>query len=102
MILKYKKHKNIKSIKVLIPQYIECRLAGVLRCCANPHSCVSQFNSKFAQQILDTEHTCSPMDQTMEILHDEKKGQKLNTLKWFQTYNVTKKALQFLAYRLFI
>jgi hypothetical protein len=38
-------------------------------------------NSKFAQHILDTGYTYNSIDQTTEILHIEKKGQKLNTLK---------------------
>jgi radical SAM protein with 4Fe4S-binding SPASM domain len=38
-------------------------------------------NSKFAQYILDTGHTHSTIDQTMKVLHIEKKGQKLNTLE---------------------
>jgi hypothetical protein len=42
-----------------------------------------QQNSKFAQHILETEHTCSPIDQTVEILHIENKGPKLNTLERF-------------------
>jgi hypothetical protein len=51
-------------------------------------------NSKFAQHILETGHTYNMMDQTMEVLHIEKKGHKLNTLERLYIYDLTKKGLQ--------
>jgi signal recognition particle GTPase len=54
----------------------------------------NRHNSKFAQHMLGTGHAYNLIDQTVEILHTEKKEQKLNTLKRFQVYNLTKKALQ--------
>jgi hypothetical protein len=44
--------------------------------------------------MLETGHTCSTIDQTMEIRHMEKKGPKLNTLERFYIYDLTKKGLQ--------
>jgi hypothetical protein len=51
-------------------------------------------NSKFAQNILGTRHDYDTIDKTMEILHIEKKGHKLNTLDRFHIYDRTKKGLQ--------
>jgi hypothetical protein len=51
-------------------------------------------NSKFAQHILETEHTYNTMDQTLEVLHIEKEGPKLNTLERLYIYHLTKKGLQ--------
>jgi hypothetical protein len=38
-------------------------------------------NSKFVQHVLETGYVYDKMDQTMKILHIEKKGQKINTLE---------------------
>jgi hypothetical protein len=54
----------------------------------------NKHNAKFAQHILDTAYAFNSIDQTMEILLIEKKGQKLNTLERFQIYNLTKTASQ--------
>jgi hypothetical protein len=54
----------------------------------------NKHNSGFAQHILDTGHIYDSINQTMEVLHVEKKEQKLNTLERFHIYNLTKKALQ--------
>jgi hypothetical protein len=54
----------------------------------------NKSNSKFAQHILDTGHTYNTIDQTMKILHIEKKGHKLNTLERFEIFNLTTKAVQ--------
>jgi hypothetical protein len=51
-------------------------------------------NCKFAQHILETGHEYDTLDQSMEILHTEKKGSKLNTLERFHIYDITKKGLQ--------
>jgi hypothetical protein len=58
-------------------------------------SCLSYvFHRAFAQHILDTGHAYNTIDETMKVLHIEKKGQKLNTLEHFQIYNLTKKSVQ--------
>jgi hypothetical protein len=54
----------------------------------------NRSNSKFAKHILDTGHSYNTIDQTMEILHIEKKGHKLNTLERFEIYTLTKKSMQ--------
>jgi hypothetical protein len=51
-------------------------------------------HSKFASHILDSGHSYNTMDQTLEVLHIEKKGLKLNTLGRFYIYDLTKKGLQ--------
>jgi hypothetical protein len=51
-------------------------------------------NSKFAQHILDTGYEYDTLEQTMKILHVEKKGPKLNTLERFYIDDITKKDLQ--------
>jgi hypothetical protein len=51
-------------------------------------------NSKFAQHILETGHDYDTIDQSMKILHTEKKGSKLNTLQRFHIYDLAKRGLQ--------
>jgi hypothetical protein len=48
-------------------------------------------NSKYAQHILDTQHTYSNTQETMDILHFEKKGPLMNTL---EQYSLWKENLQ--------
>jgi hypothetical protein len=40
-------------------------------------------SSKFAQHVLDTQHTYGTMEETMDILQFGKKGAQLNTLERF-------------------
>jgi hypothetical protein len=47
-------------------------------------------NSKFTQHILENGHTYNTMDQTMEVLHIEKKGPKFNILERLYIYDLTK------------
>jgi hypothetical protein len=54
----------------------------------------SKQNSKYAQHILDTEHTFGTIDQPSETSHIKKKGQSLNTPEWFHIYNLSKQGLQ--------
>jgi hypothetical protein len=54
----------------------------------------NRHNLKYAQHMLDTGHAYNTMDQTMKILHIDKKRHKLNTLKRLEIYILTKKALQ--------
>jgi hypothetical protein len=44
--------------------------------------------------MLDTGHTCSTIDQTMEVLHIEKKGQEFNTWERFHICSLNKETLQ--------
>lgn len=50
-------------------------------------------NSKFTQHILETGHEYITLDQTVEILHIDKKEPKLNTLERSHIYDITKKGL---------
>jgi hypothetical protein len=45
------------------------------------------------QHILDTLHTYGTMEDTMDILHVEKKGALMNTLKRFHICNLSKENL---------
>jgi hypothetical protein len=47
-------------------------------------------NFKYAQHILDTQQTYSNIQETMDILHIEKKGPLMNTLEQFHIYNLWK------------
>jgi hypothetical protein len=47
-------------------------------------------NSKYAQHILDTQHTYSNIHETMDILQFEKKGPLMNTLEQFHIYSLWK------------
>jgi ribosomal protein S25 len=51
-------------------------------------------NSRYAQHILDTEHTYGTMQDTMEVLHVERKGPLLNTLERFHIYSLWKDNMQ--------
>ena len=45
--------------------------------------------SKFAH-LLDNRHSIGPMENTMEVLHINKKGNMMNTQEKFHIYNVTR------------
>jgi hypothetical protein len=51
-------------------------------------------NSKFGQHILNTEYEYDTLEQTMKILHAEKKRPKLSTLERFYICDITKEGLQ--------
>jgi hypothetical protein len=51
-------------------------------------------SSKCSPHILDMAHNYDTLDQTMKILHVERKGQMLNTLENYCTYMATKQILQ--------
>jgi BarA-like signal transduction histidine kinase len=46
-------------------------------------------NSRYTQHILEAQHLYDTIDQTMEILHNQKKDHLLNTLERFHTHNLT-------------
>jgi hypothetical protein len=48
----------------------------------------------YVQHILDTTHEYGKIEQTMEILHLEKKGRMLNALESYHIYELTKQNLQ--------
>jgi hypothetical protein len=50
--------------------------------------------SKFAQHILETQHTYSTIEHTMDILHFQNKGMIMNTLERYHIYQLTKKGTQ--------
>jgi hypothetical protein len=45
-------------------------------------------NSKYAEHTLDTGHTYSATNETLEMLHTEKKGQLLNTLEGYHIHGI--------------
>jgi hypothetical protein len=44
----------------------------------------NRHSAKFAQHIPETGHAYNTINQTMEVLHIESKGQELNTLERFE------------------
>jgi hypothetical protein len=50
-------------------------------------------NSKYAEHILDTQHTYSNIHETMDILHFEEKRPLMNTLEQFHIYSLWKENL---------
>jgi hypothetical protein len=51
-------------------------------------------SSKYAQHILDTGHTYGPIEDTLNILHQQKKGPLMNTLEQFHIYKLSINNLQ--------
>jgi hypothetical protein len=54
----------------------------------------NKSNSKYAQHILDTQHTYSNIQETRDILYIEKKGPLMKTLEQFHIYSLWKENLQ--------
>jgi hypothetical protein len=54
----------------------------------------NRHRSKFVRYVLDAGHAYNTINQTMDVLHIESKGKKLNTLERFEIYKLTKNALQ--------
>ena len=46
--------------------------------------------SKFAKHLLDNRHSIALMENIMEVLHINKKGNMMNTMERFHIYNITK------------
>jgi hypothetical protein len=51
-------------------------------------------NTKYAEHILDTQHTYGPITDTMDTLHIEKKGRLMNTWEKFYIHKLIKNNLQ--------
>jgi predicted GIY-YIG superfamily endonuclease len=51
-------------------------------------------SSKYAQHIIETQHAYGPIEDTMEVLHLDRKGQKLNTWERFYIYKLGKDGIQ--------
>jgi hypothetical protein len=50
--------------------------------------------SKYAQHILESQHTCGPITDTTEILHLDKKGQLMNTWERYHIHRLSKDGLR--------
>ena len=50
--------------------------------------------SKFAQNLLENNHSIGPIDNIMEVLHHTKKGKLMDTLERFHIYKVTHENIQ--------
>jgi hypothetical protein len=46
--------------------------------------------SRYAQHILDMQHAYGTMEDTLDILHIERKGPLMNTLERFHVYKLSK------------
>jgi hypothetical protein len=51
-------------------------------------------NTKYAEHILETQHTYGPITDTMDILHIEKKGRLMNTWEQFYIHKLSKNNIQ--------
>jgi hypothetical protein len=51
-------------------------------------------NTKYAEHILDTQHTYGPITDTMDILHIEKKGRLMNAWEKFYIHKLSKNNLK--------
>jgi hypothetical protein len=51
-------------------------------------------NSKYAQHILESQHSYGLITDIMKILHLDKKGQLMNTWERFHIYKLSKDGLQ--------
>jgi hypothetical protein len=54
----------------------------------------NKTTSKYAQHILETGHTYGTIENTLNILHCEKKGPLMNTLEQFHIHRLAKDNLQ--------
>jgi hypothetical protein len=48
------------------------------------------MTSRYAQHILDTQHTYDTIEDTLDILHSERKGPLMSTLEPFHIYRLSK------------
>jgi hypothetical protein len=49
---------------------------------------------KYAQHVIETGHEYGDMEETIKILHIEKKSQILNTYERFHIYNISRQNIQ--------
>jgi hypothetical protein len=54
----------------------------------------ANHKSKFAQHLLENNHSIGPIDSIMEVLHTTRKGKLMDTLERFHIYNVTHENIQ--------
>jgi hypothetical protein len=52
------------------------------------------MDPKYAQHILDTQHAYGTIEDTLDILHIEKKGPLMNTLERFHIYKLSQENMQ--------
>jgi hypothetical protein len=51
-------------------------------------------NSKFALHIQNTGHKCANIEETLDVLHVQRKGNMMNTLERFRIYEAYKRGIQ--------
>jgi hypothetical protein len=51
------------------------------------------MTSRYAQHILDTKHAYGTIEDTLDILHIEKKGPLMNTLECFHIYKLSREGM---------
>jgi len=54
----------------------------------------ANYKSKFAQHLLENNHSIGPIDSIMEILHHTKKGESMDTIERFHIYEITRENIQ--------
>ena len=54
----------------------------------------ANYKSKFAQHLLENNHSIGPIDSIMEILHHTKKRKSMDTIERFHIYEITRENIQ--------
>ena len=54
----------------------------------------TNYKSKFAQHLLENDHSIDPLDDIMEVLHTASKGKLMDTLEKFHIYKITLENMQ--------
>jgi transposase-like protein len=54
----------------------------------------ANHKSKFAQHLLDNNHSFGPIDNILEVLHSTSKGKLMDTLEKFHIYKITRENIQ--------
>ena len=54
----------------------------------------TNHKSKFAEHLLENNHSIGPIDSIMEVLHTTRKGKLMDTLEKFHIYKVTRENIQ--------
>ena len=54
----------------------------------------ANYKSKFAQHLLENNHSIGTIDNIMEVLHTTNKGRLMDTLENFHIYKITRENIQ--------
>ena len=54
----------------------------------------ANYKSKYAQHLLENNHSIGPIDSIMEVLHPTSKGKLMDTIQRFYIYKITQENIQ--------